>query len=210
MGKWKQNSGSSLRALQVLTNAQLWSISEMSEMRDMKLSTVQEKFVLHWGEMGTRWGISRTVAQVHALLYIAPKPLNAEDIAETLSVARSNVSTSLKELQSWGIVKTVHVMGDKRDHFETMKDVWAMFRVVLDERKRREIDPTLALLEECIEEATRHPEARDRVTEARLKELHAFFETTTRWYAQVSKLPAAALPKFLSAGDKIMKSLGLG
>src|SRR5712672_2495983 len=118
-----------------------------------KLSSVQQKFILHWGEMGTRWGINRTVAQIHALLFISPKSLPAEDIAETLAVARSNVSTSLKELQGWGIVKLVHVMGDKRDHFESMKDVWEMFRVVLDERKKREIDPTVAMLRECIAEA---------------------------------------------------------
>ncbi len=119
----------------------------------MKLGLVQQKFVLHWGEMGTRWGLNRTVAQIHALLYIAPKPLNAEEIAETLDVARSNVSNSLKELQSWRIVKLVHVLGDKRDHFESMKNVWDMFRIVLDERKRREIDPTIAVLEECMAEA---------------------------------------------------------
>src|SRR5205809_273814 len=118
-----------------------------------KLRPVQQKFVLHWGEMGTRWGINRTVAQIHALLFISPKPLNAEEIAETLGVARSNVSNSLKELQGWGIVKLVHVMGDRRDHFESLKEVWEMFRVVLDERKRREIDPTLRLLRECIAEA---------------------------------------------------------
>src|SRR6266480_4092810 len=87
-----------------------------------KLSPVQQKFILHWGEMGTRWGINRTVAQIHALLFISPRPLQAEDIANTLKVARSNVSTSLKELQGWGIVKLVHVLGDKRDHFESMKN----------------------------------------------------------------------------------------
>src|ERR1700757_3653320 len=101
------------------------------------LAPISEKFILHWGEMGARWGINRTVAQIHALLYLSAKPLHAEEIAETLGVARSNVSTSLKELQGWGIVKVVHVLGDKRDHFESMKDVWEMFRVVLDERKRR-------------------------------------------------------------------------
>ncbi len=95
-----------------------------------KLSPVQQQFILHWGEMGTRWGINRTVAQIHALLFISPKPLNAEEIAEALVVARSNVSTSLRELQGWGIVKLVHVMGDKRDHFESMKDVWEMFRPI--------------------------------------------------------------------------------
>ena len=175
----------------------------------MKLSPVQQKFVLHWGEMGTRWGINRTVAQIHALLYIAPRPLNAEEIAETLGVARSNVSNSLRELQSWRIVKLVHVLGDKRDHFESMKNVWEMFRIVLDERKRREIDPTIAMLEECIAEAVREKDT-DKNTEERLRELHRFFQTTTNWYMQVAKLPSSALVKFLSAGDKILKSIGMG
>jgi DNA-binding transcriptional regulator GbsR (MarR family) len=172
----------------------------------MKLSPVQQKFVLHWGEMGTRWGINRTVAQIHALLFVSPKPLNAEEMAETLSVARSNVSTSLKELQSWRIVKLVHVLGDKRDHFETMKDVWEMFRIVLDERKRREIDPTVSLLEECLSDPSKET---DKYTEERLRELHRFFKTTTAWYLQVARLPSAALLKFLSAGDKVLKSVGL-
>src|ERR1700744_6132991 len=117
------------------------------------LTPVQQKFILHWGEMGTRWGINRTVAQVHALLFNSPQPLNAEDIVETLNVARSNVSTSLKELQSWGIIKMVHVLGEKRDHFESMKEVWELFRVVLIEPKRREIYPTSQILRECIAEA---------------------------------------------------------
>src|SRR3989441_9376699 len=120
------------------------------------LKPVQQKCVLHWGEMGTRWGINRTVAQIHALLFLSPRPLHAEQIAHTLNVARSNVSTSLKELQSWGIVKLVHVLGDRRDHFESKKEVWEMFRIVLDERKRREIDPTLAMLRECIREAEKN------------------------------------------------------
>src|SRR5204862_1580446 len=170
----------------------------------MELTPLIQKFILHWGEMGTRWGINRTVAQIHALLYISPKPLHAEDIAETLEVARSNVSTSLKELQGWGIVKMVHVMGDKRDHFESMKDVWEMFRMVLDERKRREVDPTIAVLKECMMEAARDKNT-EKYTESRLRELHQFFETTTAWYAQVARLPASALVKFLSAGDRLFK-----
>src|SRR5512139_891487 len=132
------------------------------------LSPVQQKFILHWGEMGTRWGINRTVAQIHALLFISQKPLNAEDIVQVLGVARSNVSNSLKELQGWGIVKRVHVMGDARDHFESLKDVWEMFRVVLDERKKREIDPTERLLHECIAEAERTKET-DDYTRQRLR-----------------------------------------
>jgi DNA-binding transcriptional regulator GbsR (MarR family) len=175
----------------------------------MKLSPVQQKFILHWGEMGTRWGINRTVAQIHALLFISPKPLNAEDIAETLAVARSNVSTSLKELQSWRIVRLVHVLGDKRDHFESMKDVWEMFRIVLDERKRREIDPTMAVLEECIAEAGKAKDT-DKYTQERLRDLHSFFASTTTWYTQVAKLPGTALVKFLHTGDKVLKSLGIG
>src|SRR5215212_3313029 len=119
----------------------------------MMLTPVMEKFILHWGEMGTRWGINRTVAQIHALLYLSPRPLNAEEIADTLGVARSNVSTSIKELQAWDIVRVAHVMGDRRDHFESMKDVWEMFRAILDQRKKRETDPTLRLLRELNEQA---------------------------------------------------------
>jgi DNA-binding transcriptional regulator GbsR (MarR family) len=159
--------------------------------------------------MGTRWGINRTVAQIHALLFIAPNPLHAEEITETLEVARSNVSNSLRELQGWGIVRLVHVMGDKRDHFESMKDVWEMFRVVLDERKKREIDPTVAMLRDCIAEAAQDKET-DEHTEARLRELAEFFEITGSWYAQVRQWPTSALTQFVKLGDKVRKVLGLG
>src|SRR6266511_4221418 len=147
-------------------------MTEMTKTMD-KLSPVHRKFILHWGEMGTRWGVNRTVAQVHALLYISPQPLNADEIAETLDVARSNVSTSLKELQGWGIVKLVHVMGDKRDHFQSMTDVWEMFRMVLDERKRREINPTLTVLRDCIARAENDSDT-DEYTEQRLRDLAEF------------------------------------
>src|SRR4030081_3423720 len=115
----------------------------MREPTKNSLTPVAQKFVLHWGEMGTRWGINRTVAQIHALLFISEKPLPAEEIADTLGIARSNVSTSLRELQNWRIVRVVHILGDRRDHFESMKDVFAMFRVIAHERKQREIDPTV-------------------------------------------------------------------
>ncbi len=173
------------------------------------LTPIQQKFVLHWGEMGTRWGINRTVAQIHALLYISPKSLNAEEIVETLQVARSNVSNSLKELQGWGIVKLSHVMGDKRDHFESMKDPWEMFRVVLDERKKREIDPTLAMLNECLAEVEKDKSA-DPYTRDRLKAMQGFFQTTMAWYAHVRKWSPEALVKFMKMGDKVLKLLGLG
>jgi DNA-binding transcriptional regulator GbsR (MarR family) len=173
------------------------------------LTPVKQKFILHWGEMGTRWGINRTVAQIHALLFVSPEPLNADDIVETLGVARSNVSTSLKELQSWGIVKMVHILGDKRDHFESMKDVWELFRVVLNERKRREIDPTMQMLDECIADAEKN-KATDAYTEQRLRDLREFFETTSTWYTQLCKWPVTTIVKFLKAGDKAIKLFGFG
>ena len=117
----------------------------------MKLNPTTEKFVLHWGEMGAKWGVNRTVAQIHALLYIIGRPMNAEEIVETLGVARSNVSTSIKELQSWQLVQTVHIMGDRRDHFATSDDVWTLFRTIVAERQRREIEPTLQFLQTLME-----------------------------------------------------------
>ena len=171
------------------------------------LSAVQQKFVLHWGEMGARWGINRTVAQIHALLFIAPKPLHAEDISSLLGVARSNVSTSIKELQNWGIIRIVHVLGDRRDFFEATQDVWEMFRVVLDERKKREIDPTLALLRECVAESEK---TKDTITQARLSEMRDFFEVTSNWYSQITQLPTTAIQKFMKMGDRIRKLIGLG
>src|SRR3954454_24655339 len=117
------------------------------------LSPVAEKFILHWGEMGTRWGINRTVAQIHALLFLSRRPMHAEEIAATLDVARSNVSTSLRELQGWGIVRVANVLGDRRDYFESMKDVWEMFRIIVEERRKREANPVLAMLRESAVEA---------------------------------------------------------
>ncbi len=172
------------------------------------MTRATQAFILHWGEMGTKWGINRTVAQIHALLYLAPQPLDAEQIAETLSVARSNVSNSLRELQGWGIVKIVHVMGDRRDHYESMKDVWEMFQIILDERKKRETDPTLAVLRELTSKAKKTG-AKDAYTYERLKDMLGFFEAMTTWYTQVRRLPTGALIKFVKMGDKIRKVLGL-
>ena len=169
-----------------------------------KLGPIEQKFILHWGEMGTRWGINRTVAQIHALLYLAPEPLNAEQIAETLSVARSNVSTSLKELQSWGIVRVVHALGDRRDHFESTKDVWEMFRVVLDERKRREIDPTLAVIRSCVADLSKDRKA-ETYTQERLKEMLEFFEQVTDLYQEFQRIPPRAARKFFQLKGRIGK-----
>jgi DNA-binding transcriptional regulator GbsR (MarR family) len=170
----------------------------------IELSDIQKRFILHWGEMGTKWGINRTVAQVHALLFLSTRPLDAEEITDTLAVARSNVSGSLRELQSWGIVKMVHVMNDRRDHFESMKEPWEMFRVVLDERKRREIDPTLAMLKEALAEMKAKGD-KDTHTAQRLEALREFFEVTTNWYNMIRAWPTATLIRFMKLGDKALK-----
>lgn len=172
------------------------------------LSPVQRKFILHWGEMGTRWGINRTVAQVHALLFITAIPLPADEIVELLSVARSNVSTSIKELLGWGIIRVVHVAGDRRDHFESMRDVWEMFRVIVEERKKREIDPTLVLLRECVAEVAKRKSPADAVAKERLGELLNFFETMTGWYSQMRKMPTGVMLKAVKLGDNVFKLLG--
>lgn len=170
----------------------------------MKLTPIMQKYILHWGEMGARWGTNRTVAQIHALLYLAPKPLHAEEIAETLGVARSNVSTSLKELQSWGLVRIVHVLGDRRDHFESLKDIWQMFTVILEERKRREIDPTLTMLRECMLEGENDTQT-DPEIKARISRVLEFMETLTGWFDQMKGLPKPALIKLLKLGAKVQK-----
>src|SRR6478752_5647622 len=146
-----------------------------------KLSAVQQKFVLHWGEMGTRWGINRTVAQIHALLFLAPKPMPADEIAETLNVARSNVSTSIRELEAWGLVRPVHVLGERREHYESLKDVWEMFRVIVEQRKRREVDPTVQVLSHSLEELDGQSSS-DSYTRERLRDMADFFDTINAAY----------------------------
>src|SRR5215470_3752650 len=164
----------------------------MTEATKGGLTAVEQKFILHWGEMGTRWGISRTVAQVHALLYLSPKPVPADEIASTLAVARSNVSTSLRELEGWGIVRMVHVLGDRREHFESVKDVWEIFRIVSEERKRREIDPTLKVIGECVAELKGKPDA-EAYTRERLEEMLEFLTVMTGLFEEVLRMPTPAL-----------------
>lgn len=171
------------------------------------LSPIARQFILHWGEMSSRWGINRTMAQIHALLYLSPEPLNAQQISETLTVARSNVSTSLRELQAWGIVRVVHLLGDRRDYFETMKDAWQMFQVILEERKRREIDPTVQMLHDCLQQASQS-KSENRYPLQRMEELLQLLETLTVWYDQVGKLPPTIQKKVLKMGGKIQKFAG--
>ncbi len=173
----------------------------------MKLTAAQSMLVLHWGEMGARWGINRTVAQIHALLYFSPRPLPADEITDLLQVARSHVSNSLKELQTWGVIGVVHIMGDRRDHFQALKDVWQTFEILLDERKRREVDPMIKLLRETSAVLAEDKSADDTYTQERLTELLTFMETVDAWYGEVRRLPRAARVKLVTYGAKLSQWL---
>ena len=173
----------------------------------MKINSTIHKLVVHWGEMGARWGISRTVAQIHALLYFSPKPLTADEIVDTLGVARSHVSNSLKELQSWGVVKGVHLLGDRREYFQSIKDVWAMFEILLDERKRREVDPILKVLRETSAQIDSGTPV-DAQTKERLGEMLEFFELMDGWYGEIRRLPLPMRVKLVKLGGSVGKWLG--
>ena len=166
---------------------------------------ITERFVLHWGEMAARWGVNRTVAQIHALLYLSERPLNAEDISARLQVARSNVSTSLRELQNWDLVKVVHLMGDRRDHYETLQDPWELLRVIVRERKEREFDPTVAFLRECVEAPGFAKE--EAGVQKRLKETLALMETLSAWSEQMLGMENPALKKLVKLGAKVQALL---
>lgn len=171
------------------------------------MNPVTHRLVLHWGEMGARWGISRTVAQIHALLYFSPRPLTADEIVQALGVARSHVSNSLKELQSWGVVKGSYVLGDRREHFASIGDVWQMFEVLLDERKRREMDPTLKMLRETSAQLNDGAPADDH-TKKRVQEMLKFFETMDGWFGEVRRLPLPSRIKLATLGARLGKWLG--
>jgi DNA-binding transcriptional regulator GbsR (MarR family) len=168
----------------------------------MNLSPAVEKYVLHWGEMGTRWGTNRTVAQIQALLYLSPRPLRADEIVDLLSVARSNVSTSIRELQSYGLVKMTHMLGDRRDYFESPSDVWELFRVIIEQRKQRELNPTLSMLRTCAIEVADEKET-DEITKQRIRNMLQFVETTSAWYEQIQEIPTSTLQKIMKLGAKI-------
>jgi len=173
-----------------------------------EIPPIARKFILHWGEMGARWGINRTVAQIHALLYLSERPIHAEEICETLDLARSNVSVALKELQGWGIVKITHLQGDSRNHFESMKDVYEMFRVIANERKRREVDPTLKLINDCLQDSGK-PKANEAYVRERLESMKEFFDLAINFSNQMDKLNTSSLVKAAKMGDKAIKLLGL-
>ncbi len=167
----------------------------------MRLNPIAERFVLHWGEMGSSWGVNRTVAQIHALLFVVGEPMHADDIAQTLGVARSNVSTSLRELQSWKLVHAVRRLGDRKDYFATVTDSWVLFRTVVSGRKAREFDPTVDFLEHCVSDADFAKESPD--AQARIRETLALMQTLSSWADEMLNLEPKTLMKILKLGAKI-------
>ena len=175
----------------------------------MRLPPAVERFVLHWGDMGSSWGVNRSVAQIHALLYLSERPLTAEEIAETLGLARSNVSNSLRELMGWKLVRRVPVMGDRRDHFEAETDLMEMVTRIAQGRKEREIDPAAAALKACVAEAERDRDASPVVRE-RLAEMERFVDSLNRWYEQMLGVPPAKIMALIRMGSKVVNFLSLG
>jgi DNA-binding transcriptional regulator GbsR (MarR family) len=171
----------------------------------MNLPPLVQAFVLHFGEMGSRWGINRTVGQIYALLYVSPEPLNAEQITEALGISRSNVSMSLRELQAWNLAIPKHVPDDRRDHFTTPGDVWEILRILAEERKKREVDPTLSVLRELLMQ--RPASDAERHAQARMGEMHALIEQLTTWYDDVRKLETERLAQLLRLGARVVKLL---
>ena len=167
------------------------------------LTPVMKNFILHWGEMGSVWGVNRTVAQIYALLYLSSEPLTADEISETLSMARSTVSTGLHELQTWGLVKVVHVLGDRRDHFASMSNVWEMYRTIIKQRKSREIDPLLAMLRTSVAEADKD----DAQVKEKLQDMLDSLETVMTIYNQVEQMPLETLVKLANLGENFGKVL---
>jgi DNA-binding transcriptional regulator GbsR (MarR family) len=173
----------------------------------MELSETMRRYIVHWGEMGSRWGMNRSVAQIHALLYLSEKPLHADEIGETLGIARSNVSTGLKELLAWDLVHVAHVLGDRRDFFSAQHDAWEVIRAIMDGRKRRELDPTLAALREYAAQLKNDKETPPAVRERIVAQLE-FLETVTRWFEAMKRVPRKTLLKMMRMGERIAKLIG--
>lgn len=173
----------------------------------MLLPPVIEKFVLHFGEMGGRWGINRTVGQIYALLFLSDRPLNAEEITEALGVSRSNVSMGVKELEAWRLVRKRHLPGDRRDHFEAPDDIWQIVRTLAEERRKREIDPTLSMLRDVLMETPSSPE--ERHAQGRMGEMHELIELLVGWSDDVQKLNNESLMQLLTLGASVSKLLDI-
>ncbi len=169
----------------------------------MNLPPLTQRFVMHFGEMGSRWGINRTVGQIYALLYVSSKPLNADDIGEALGFSRSNVSMGLKELQSWNLVRLFHQPNDRREYFQAPEDMWAIFRTLAAERRKREIDPTLSMLRDALMEQP--SVAEDIHAQERMRQMHGFIDLMTNWLDDVLRMDSSTLASLMQMGSKVKK-----
>ena len=174
-----------------------------------KLPAAVERFILHWGDMGDQWGVNRSVSQIHGLLYLAEAPMTAEDIADTLGMARSNVSNSLKELLAWNLIRRVPILGDRRDHYEAETDIWEVAARIAARRKERELDPAITALRACVSDAAEDSTI-NPVASKRLKEMLAFTELADHWFMQMLKVPRPRLVALMRLGEKIANLLPLG
>lgn len=173
----------------------------------MNLPPLTQRFVIHFGEMGSRWGINRTVGQIYALLYVSSKPLNADEVGEALGFSRSNVSMGLKELQSWNLVRLIHQPSDRREYFQAPEDMWAIFRTLAAERRKREIDPTLSMLRDALMEQP--SVAADIHAQARMRQMHGFIDLMTNWLDDVLKMDSSTLTSLMRMGSKVQKLLDI-
>jgi DNA-binding transcriptional regulator GbsR (MarR family) len=180
-------------------------MTEITKTSD-RLPPAIERFILKWGDMGSAWGVNRSVSQIHALLYLAGRPLTAEDISDALGIARSNVSNSLKELMTWGLIRRVPILGDRRDHFEAEGDIWELVTRIAIGRKAREIDPVLETLRACLSDAQSDPRV-DALAKKRLTEMFEFTSTADRWFQQMLSLPRGKLKTLMKLGAKVAKIL---
>lgn len=169
------------------------------------MSPLVRSFVAHFGEMGSRWGINRTVGQIYALIYVSPRPLNADEMAEALEFSRSNVSMGLKELQAWRLVKLKHLSGDRREYFEAPGDAWEIFRTLAEERRRREVEPTLSMLRNALMEVPTNEE--DRIAQERMRGMHDLIELLMNWFDDVQRMDSQTLAQLMKMGSKVQKLL---
>ena len=180
----------------------------MTEIMKLDGETAAGQFILYWGDMGGQWGVNRSVAQIHALLYLAEDPMNAEQISDRLGIARSNVSNSLKELVAWQLIRRVPLSGDRREHYVAEVDVWEMAMRIAQGRRTREVDPAVLALRECVALAEAEKNG-DPIVLARLHAMQDFLTTTTSWYDQMLRVPKAQLVTLMGLGDKVIKLLRL-
>ena len=169
------------------------------------MTAVEQRFVQHFGEMGSRWGINRTVGQIYALLYLSERPLNADEIAERLGFSRSNVSIGLKELESWRLVRLQHQPGDRKEYYSTPEDVWAIFRTLAAEKRKREVDPTLSMLRDALMEAPDDAAASHALQ--RIRAMHELIELTSRWFDDVQRLDSRTLTQLMRLGSRVQRIL---